>query len=348
MTRIADYDFDLPAELVAQHPLQNRSDARVMVIDRESGRIEHHHVRDLDQFLRPEDCLVVNNSRVIPARLVGFRTRTGGRWEGLVLAMDPQGGWQVMSKTRGRIEAGETVTLERRDGREGARLRMMAPLGDGTWAASPEAGQNHEEILAEYGRIPIPPYIRGGEMMDRDVEDYQTIYASIEGSVAAPTAGLHFTGEVLDRVRAKGVAIVELTLHVGLGTFRPVTCDRLEDHAMHAEWGCLAEPERQTILSRGHGGGRVIAVGTTSARLLESASASGQLECWEGLTDIFIRPPYGFRSTDGLLTNFHLPRSTLLVMIRTFGGDELISRAYEEAIRERYRFYSYGDAMLIL
>ncbi len=348
MARITDYDFDLPPELVAQHPLENRSDARLMVIDSSSGRIDHHHVRDLAEFLRPEDCLVVNNSRVMPARLVGFRTRTQGRWEGLVLAVDPQGGWQVMSKTRGRIDAGETVTLEGRDGREGARLRMLAPLGDGTWAAQPEAGENLEQILAEYGRIPIPPYIRRGEMVDRDVEDYQTIYASIEGSVAAPTAGLHFTREVLQHLGDKGIAIVELTLHVGLGTFRPVTCDQLEDHPMHAEWGCLAESERETIHARQHLGGRVVAVGTTSARLLESASASGELGCWEGLTDIFIRPPYAFRSTDGLLTNFHLPRSTLLVMVRTFGGDELITHAYEEAIREGYRFYSYGDAMLIL
>lgn len=348
MTRIADYDFDLPAELVAQHPLADRSDARLMVIDRSEESISHHHVRDLPELLQPEDCLVVNNSRVIPARLVGCRTRTGGRWQGLVLAVDAGGNWQLMSKTRGRIEPGETVTLQDRDGQPGIRLRMLAPMEGGTWAARPETAEGQDQILARYGRIPIPPYIRGGEMIDRDVEDYQTVYARMDGSVAAPTAGLHFTGKLLEQIENKGTSIAELTLHVGLGTFRPVACDELEDHVMHSEWGQLSEQALATIRASQQAGGRVVAVGTTSTRLLEAASASGDLASWEGKTDIFIAPPYTFRSTDGLMTNFHLPRSTLLVLVRTFGGNELIRRAYAEAIGERYRFYSYGDAMLVL
>jgi S-adenosylmethionine:tRNA ribosyltransferase-isomerase len=348
MTRIADYDFDLPAELVAQHPLADRSDARLMVIDRSEGSISHHHVRDLPELLQPDDCLVVNNSRVIPARLVGCRTRTGGRWQGLVLAVDAGGNWQLMSKTRGRIEAGETVTLQDRDGQPGVRLRMLAPMEGGTWAARPETDEGQGPILARYGRIPIPPYIRGGDMIDRDVEDYQTVYARMDGSVAAPTAGLHFTDKLLEQIGKKGTSIAELTLHVGLGTFRPVACEELEDHAMHSEWGQLSEQALATIRASQQAGGRVVAVGTTSARLLEAASKSGDLASWEGETDIFIAPPYTFRSTDGLMTNFHLPRSTLLVLVRTFGGNELIRRAYAEAIGERYRFYSYGDAMLVL
>jgi S-adenosylmethionine:tRNA ribosyltransferase-isomerase len=225
---------------------------------------------------------------------------------------------------------------------------MLAQLDGGIWAACPETDLGQEEILARYGRIPIPPYIRSGEMLDSDVNDYQTVYASRDGSVAAPTAGLHFTSELLDLLRAQGISIAEVTLHVGLGTFRPVACEQLEDHPMHSEWGQLTQADVSTIRQSREAGGRVIAVGTTSTRILEAASSDGALASWEGKTDIFIFPPFQFVSTDGLLTNFHLPRSTLLVMVRTFGGDTLVRRAYSEAIESGYRFYSYGDAMLIL
>ena len=348
MTGIADYDFQLPGNLIAQHPLENRVDARLMVVNRQDASISHHYVRDLPDLLRDGDCLVINNSRVIPARLVGFRTLTRGRWQGLVLSTKDDGPWQIMSNTRGRIQPGETVTLEDREGRPGIELRLLAKLQGGTWAARPETKDHGDLVLAQYGRVPLPPYIRGGEMVDRDIEDYQTVYASSDGSVAAPTAGLHFTGDLLASIRDRGTTITELTLHVGLGTFRPVSCDRLEDHQMHSEWGVVGSEAVQAIRGTRSNGGRVIAVGTTSARLLETASRDGELTCWDGETDIFIFPPFEFQSTDALMTNFHLPRSTLLVMVRAFGGDELIRRAYVEAINEEYRFYSYGDTMLIL
>ncbi len=348
MTRIDDYDFELPGELVAQHPLACRSDARLMLVNRQDQSISHYHVRDLPELLETDDCLVINNSRVIPARLIGFRTRTRGRWQGLVLDVDGDGRWEVMSTTRGRIQPGETVTLQDRNGIAGTELKMLAQLDGGTWAACPETDVGQEEILAHYGRVPIPPYIRSGEMLDSDVADYQTVYASRDGSVAAPTAGLHFTRELLDLLRARGNSIAEVTLHVGLGTFRPVACEQLEDHSMHSEWGQLTQSDVSMIRQSREAGGRVIAVGTTSTRILEAASLGGALASWEGKTDIFIFPPFEFVSTDGMLTNFHLPRSTLLVMVRTFGGDSLVRRAYSEAIESGYRFYSYGDAMLIL
>ncbi|MEL7496363.1 MAG: tRNA preQ1(34) S-adenosylmethionine ribosyltransferase-isomerase QueA [Planctomycetota bacterium] len=342
------YDYQLPKELIAQEPLPNREDARLMTINRADCLIDHHHIRDLDQLLRPGDCLVLNNTRVIPAKLIGFRTSTRGRWQGLFLESDEQGNWRMLCKTRGRIEPGETVTLQDREGNERMMLRLLARLDDGSWVGKPEMEGEWEDLLKSVGRVPLPNYIRDGNMTDADQKDYQTVFAKSPGAVAAPTAGLHLTERLLRRLIDVGVRIAQVTLHVGIGTFRPVKAEHLGDHEMHFERGSIDEKSVQQIVEAKQAGGRVIGIGTTSVRVLETAAADGELKPWSGETNLFIKPPYQIKVVDGLLTNFHLPRSTLLVMIRTFGGDQLMTRAYEAAIEEKYRFYSYGDAMLII
>lgn len=345
---VDDYDYELPAELIAQKPLARRSDARLMVVDRAAQNIEHFHVRDLPELLRAGDRLVLNNTRVVSASLLGIRTATGGRWQGLFLAQGERGLWQLLGKTRGKLQPGETITLLDRQHAEDIRLKMIAQQEGGVWLAEPESSEDAFSILDRVGRVPLPHYIRHGEMIDSDLVTYQTVFAEQPGAIAAPTAGLHFTPELLERLAKQGIAASRVTLHVGLGTFRPMAVSTLAEHQMHSEWARLS-PEA-TIELRGTkaSGGRIVAVGTTSARTLETAAHSGTLEAWEGATDLFIRPPFEFHAVDVLLTNFHLPRSTLLVLVRTFGGDALMRRAYEEAIDERYRFYSYGDAMLIV
>lgn len=348
MSEIDHYDYHLPRNLIAQEPLPQRADARLLVVDRAADDWEHCYIRDLPDLLAAEDCLVLNDTRVVPARLLGRRTSTGGRWEGLFLAADEAGHWQVLSKTRGKCSPGETITLVDRDSREACRLLLLAKLDGGVWAAKPEADQDTFALLDRIGHVPLPPYIRDGRMTDADLVNYQTVFAKRPGAVAAPTAGLHFTESLLKRIAAKGTGICATTLHVGLGTFRPISADRLDEHQMHSEWGSLSEETVKEIQQRRDAGGRIIAIGTTVVRVLETAAKDGPLQPWQGQTDLFIRPPYQFRAIDALLTNFHLPKSTLLVLVRTFGGDDLIRRAYEAAIAEEYRFYSYGDAMLIL
>ncbi len=291
---------------------------------------------------------MVNDTRVVPARLVGLRDQTGGRWEGLFLSADEQGNWRLLAKTRGKLTPGEHVTLVNQQQQSVFRIRLLLKEASGAWIARPENPDDPLILLEQVGRVPLPPYIRAGEMDPTDRERYQTVYADPPGAVAAPTAGLHLTQALLDRLAAAGVALVRVTLHVGLDTFKPVTVDNLLKHPMHSEW-CRITPEAAAqIAASKQQRGRTIAVGTTSVRVLETAARSGTLSAFEGPTDLFIHPPYKFRAVDGLLTNFHLPRTTLLVLVRTFGGDALLRRAYEEAIREEYRFYSYGDAMLIL
>jgi S-adenosylmethionine:tRNA ribosyltransferase-isomerase len=348
MSEIDQYDYHLPRELIAQRPLRQRSDARLLIVRRQQATLDHAHVRDLPDLLNPGDCLVLNDTRVIPARLTGRRTRTGGRWTGLFLAADEEGNWKVLAKTRGKLAAGETISLEDADARGAFRLLVLTKLGGGVWAVRPESNEPALELLERVGRVPLPPYIRNGQMVDADRENYQTVYAERPGAIAAPTAGLHFTPELLRRLTRQGIQTCRLTLHVGLGTFRPITVQRLSDHVMHAEWAEIPAAAVARLLSGRAAGGRIVAVGTTAVRTLETAAAGGELHAWQGETDLFIRPPYQFRAVDALLTNFHLPKSTLLVLVRTFGGDALIQRAYAEAIRESYRFYSYGDAMLIL
>ncbi len=348
MSQLDQYDYTLPKERIAQQPLSCRSDARLMVIDRKSDSIEHRYVRDLPQLLSGGDALVLNDTRVVAARLVGKRTATGGRWEGLFLEADASGLWKLLGRTRGKIAAGESVQLVDREGRPATTLTLVAQEDDGSWIVHPDSEGAPHEILERVGRTPLPPYIRGGEMLPEDETRYQTVYARHPGSVAAPTAGLHFTEALLAQLAEKNVQKFQLTLHVGTGTFKPIATDSLSEHAMHSEWAHLAAATAEALTHIRTAGGRVVAVGTTSMRVLETAARSGTLAAFEGPTDLFIHPPFTFHAVDALLTNFHLPRSTLLVLVRTFGGDALIRRAYQLAVEEEYRFYSYGDAMLIL
>jgi S-adenosylmethionine:tRNA ribosyltransferase-isomerase len=345
---IQQYDYELPHELIAQRPVACRSDARMMVVDRATEQIEHAHVRDLSEWLESGDCLVVNDSRVIPAQLEGYRPATGGRWQGLFLSADDQGNWRTLCKTRGKLQPGERIMLRDRAAVDAVALRLLARLEDGVWAVHVESSEPTWSLLQRIGRVPLPHYIRGGRMVDDDLDWYQTVFADRSGSVAAPTAGLHLTEALIRQLEQQGISLQRVTLHVGLGTFRPISVTRLQDHTMHREWGELTDATAAQLRRARQQGRRIVAVGTTSVRVLESAAAAGPLAAWSGETDLFIRPPYEFRAVDVLLTNFHLPRSTLLVLARTFGGDALIRRAYQEAIHERYRFFSYGDAMLIL
>ena len=350
MSDLDAYDYDLPRELIAQQPLRNRSDARLMVVHRSSGLIEHYHVRDLPDVLARGDVLVMNDSKVVPARLVGYRSNTLGKWQGLFLREDPNSGcWEVLSKTRGRLHPGDWISITDRYARDSLRLEVVARTEQGNLIIKPELEGSAETLLEKFGRIPIPPYIRDGQMTDADVKDYQTVYAKAPGSVAAPTAGLHFTKDLFTSLQQAGITGQAVTLHVGLGTFRPIASDSLDEHTMHAEWGQISAATAEVLNVAKNEGRRRIAVGTTSVRVLESAAdPEGRLLAWTGMTDLFIKPGYQFRAVDALMTNFHLPKSTLLVLISTLANNELIRRAYAEAVQQRYRFYSYGDAMLIL
>lgn len=349
LTDLAAYDYTLPPELIAQHPVEPRDAARLMVVDRRRGSLQHRTIRELPELLSPGDCLVLNTSRVVPARLVGVRTLTGGHWEGLFLGLEPGGSWKLIAQTRGRIQAGETVTIPHRDaGRKPLVLRLFARGEGGTWLATAEDPRDPLALLDEYGHVPLPPYIRQGTEVPSDRERYQTVYAATPGSAAAPTAGLHFTAELLQRSRERGISQAHVTLHVGLGTFRPVNSSDIRSHEMHKEW-CELPPETAVQIQEvKQAGRRVIAVGTTSLRTMETAARESTGDGWQGESQLFIYPPYEFRSVDALLTNFHWPKSTLLMLVCAFAGYELALEAYRTAIAERYRFYSYGDAMLIL
>jgi len=345
---LARYDYELPKDLIAQQPAPRRTDARLLVVDRAQGTLRHQHIRDLPELLRPGDCLVLNDTRVIPARLLGRRAQTGGRWEGLFLADDGHGLWQILGKTRGKLLPGESIQLMNSQGLDDIELRLIEKQEDGVWVARPRSDEATLPLLERVGRIPLPHYIREGVAFPGDAERYQTVFAKHPGSAAAPTAGLHFSRELLERLEACGVGSARVTLHVGLDTFRPVSVTTLAEHKMHSEWGRIDAEAVEQLRAAKERGGRVVAVGTTAMRVLETAARSGVLQPWSGQTELFIRPPFEFHAADALLTNFHLPRTTLLVLVRTFGGEELMKRAYEEAIRERYRFYSYGDAMVVV
>jgi S-adenosylmethionine:tRNA ribosyltransferase-isomerase len=357
----SSFDFLLPDELIAQQPAEPRDQSRLMVVHRRTGRWEHHCFTALPEWLDRGDLLVRNNTRVIPARLVGHREATGGRWEGLYLGTLPDGTWEVLATSRGKPVAGECVLVGR-----GLRLRLVARGQAGRWTVCPEETDNSRPrqgpnqatgapaaattLLELHGHVPLPPYIRQGQEGPGDRLRYQTVYAQVPGAVAAPTAGLHFTDNLLRRLAERDVASVDCTLHVGPGTFRPITAERIEDHQLHAEWAELTPQTAATVNQTRCRGGRVVAVGTTSARVLETAArADGRtLQGFAGETALYLRPGHAFRGLDALLTNFHLPRSSLLVLVAALAGIELMHAAYAEAIRERYRFYSYGDAMLIL
>ena len=348
MSDVNQYDYELPKNLIAQHPLRSRSDARLLVVDRRHNSLSHWQIRDLAELLRPTDCLVFNDTRVVPARLVGTRKRTGGRWQGLFLAAGEPGQWRILAKARGKLTPGESVTLTNAQGQDDIGLKMVSQQSDGSWIVEPDSKEPVWNLLDRVGRVPLPPYIRKGEMVESDRVAYQTVYARVPGAVAAPTAGLHFTPQLMHTLKQKGISSCMLTLHVGVGTFKPIASESLAEHVLHYEWGQITPEVVATIQDCRARGGRILAVGTTSVRLLETAAADGTLKPYSGETNLFIRPPYACRAVDAMLTNFHLPRTTLLVLVRTFGGDELMRRAYDEAIRQEYRFYSYGDAMLII
>jgi len=343
----SEFDFDLPDELIAQHPIEPRDHSRLMVIDRRRGSWEHRTFAELPDLLDPADILVRNNTRVVPARLVGSRVATGGKWEGLFLREQTDGAWEILATTRGRPALGERVVVG-----QGLTLVLEERGKAGSWIVRPQQTLAHHEstfaLLEQHGQTPLPPYIRKGRESGGDRLAYQTVYADRPGSVAAPTAGLHFTDEVFNRLNARGITWVDLTLHVGLGTFRPMEAQRLEDHVMHAEWAELSAQVVDILKARRRQGGRIVAVGTTSARTLETAAAGGTLQPFSGETQLFIRPGHIFHGVDSLVTNFHLPRSSLLVLVSALAGLDLIRAAYADAIRHRYRFFSYGDAMLIL
>ncbi|MGE5195358.1 MAG: tRNA preQ1(34) S-adenosylmethionine ribosyltransferase-isomerase QueA [Deltaproteobacteria bacterium] len=348
---LSAYDYELPVELIARHPPPSREEARLMVVDRAAGTVRHAFVRDLPDLLAAGDCLALNDTRVVPARLLGCRAKTGGKWEGLFLDLTEGGSWRLLSQCRGKLEPGERIEIRpAHDRRSGERLmlELVAREDEGVWEARPIRDTDHWAALDHFGTVPLPPYMHRDLADPDDFERYQTVYARHRGSVAAPTAGLHFTSELLARCAERGVEQAFVTLHIGRGTFKPITADRLDAHRMHSEW-CEVSAEAVERLDRARArGSRRIAVGTTTARALESAARIGTLAAWRGATDLFIRPPYQFRAIDGLLTNFHLPRSTLLVLVSTLAGTDLIRRAYEEAVREKYRFFSYGDAMWIV
>jgi S-adenosylmethionine:tRNA ribosyltransferase-isomerase len=343
-SRTADYDFELPMELIAQRPLARRDDSRLLVVHRASGKIEHRHFRDLVEYVQPGDALALNVTRVLRARLLGTRD-SGAPAE--IFLLKPLGGddrWEAMVHPGGKLKPGRVVhvapafdveileTTER-------RTRIVKLLSPNVPVA---------EAIDRFGHVPLPPYVRRGDEAE-DAERYQTVYARERGSVAAPTAGLHFTPELLSALDAKGARRAELVLHVGAGTFKPVEVEDPAEHAMHSEWFEISEAAAATVNGVRRSKGAVWAVGTTSCRALEStAREDGTIVAGSAETSIFIRPPYRFRAVDRLLTNFHLPRSTLVMLVAAFAGYELTMHAYKEAVRESYRFYSYGDAMAVL
>ena len=339
--RRQDFSFDLPQELIAQDPLKDRAGSRLLVLDKETGAVSHHVFREIKEYLHPGDCLVLNDTKVIPARLIGSKIGTDAKIEILLLKRKEDNIWETLVKPGKKAKPGARISFG--DGllvgevvdvvEEGNRLVRFTY--DGIF----------EEILDRLGQMPLPPYITH-QLEDKN--RYQTVYAKHSGSAAAPTAGLHFTPEILEEIKAKGVEIASVTLHVGLGTFRPVKVDNILEHHMHSEFYQIEESEAEKINRAKTAGGRIICVGTTSCRTIESAAdGDGYLRAGSGWTDIFIYPGYRFKILDCLLTNFHLPESTLLMLVSALAGREHVLAAYEEAVRERYRFFSFGDAMLI-
>jgi S-adenosylmethionine:tRNA ribosyltransferase-isomerase len=346
--RLDDLDYDLPPHLIAQHPAPERDASRLLVV-RRGGPVAGHFVfRELPNFLASGDLLVLNNTRVLPARLLGRRERTGGKWEGLFLHEGPDGAWEMLSQTGGRPVAGENILVDAETGGETLRLVLVERTAEGRWRLRPESGRAAAELLTRFGRIPLPPYIRKGKAGDADRERYQTVYADRAGAVAAPTAGLHFTPQLFGELARRGVERTFVTLHVGPGTFQPVQADDPAEHRVQPEWGELPAEAAAALAARKSRGGRVVAVGTTSVRVLETAARQGAGGAWSGLTDLTVCPPFSFQAVDGLVTNFHLPRSSLLMLVAAFTGLESMRAAYAEAVDRGYRFYSYGDAMLIL
>ena len=336
----SDFDFYLPEELIAQTPLEKRDGSRLLVLDKESGAMEHRHFYDLPEYLHVGDCLVLNNSRVLPARLIG--TRPGGGAVELVLLRDlGEGRWECLSRPGRKTKPGTELFF----GGGELKATVEAVAEGGNRIVKFDYQGIFLEVLERLGKMPLPPYIK--EEL-QDPERYQTVYSRELGSAAAPTAGLHFTNELLEKIQAMGVKVCYVTLHVGLGTFRPVKEDEIENHEMHSEFCIIPENTARTVTETKQNGGRIVAVGTTSCRTLESfAKDDGTLEACSGWTDIFIYPGYSFKCIDALVTNFHLPESTLIMLVSALAGREHILNAYRTAVEEKYRFFSFGDAMFI-
>ena len=341
--RVEEFDYHLPTSLIAQYPSPQRGETSLMVLHRQNGMIEHRVFQDITKYLHAGDLLVLNNTRVLPARLVGKR-ETGGRIEMLFIPSwnGTKGDWKVLIKGAGKVKPGARIRFER--GLEGEVEEVENGKGMVRFTSQGEV----MDILEKIGHIPLPPYIkRGDEPLDR--ERYQTVFAERDGSIAAPTAGLHFTHALLQSLKENGVRTTTITLHIGIGTFAPIKTSDVEDHVMEAEWLEISEQTAREIEETKTRGGKVISVGTTTTRALESFSdGKGGTRSGKGISSLFIYPPYRFRVIDGIVTNFHLPKSTLIMLVSAFAGKDLLTKAYQEAIRRKYRFYSYGDAMLIL
>ena len=340
--KTSDFYFDLPQELIAQDPLEDRSSSRLLVLDRESGKTQHRVFRDIIEYLNPGDCLVVNNTKVIPARLYGSKIGTDAKIEVLLLKRREHNVWETLVKPGKKCRVGARISFG-----EGLLIgEVIDVVDEGNRLIRFEYEGIFEEILDKLGQMPLPPYIHH---QLKDKNRYQTVYAKHDGSAAAPTAGLHFTPELLEEIKKKGVHIAHVTLHVGLGTFRPVKIEDVTDHHMHSEF-YIVEPEQAELINRvKKEGGKIVAVGTTSCRTLESATdENGILKAGSGWTKIFIYPGYQFKMIDRLITNFHLPESTLMMLVSALAGKDKIMAAYEEAVKERYRFFSFGDAMFIM
>ena len=336
-----DFYYDLPPELIAQTPLTDRTASRLLVVNKKTGKLAHKHFYDIVDYLNPGDCLVMNNTRVIPARLYGSKEKSGGKIEFLLLKRIGIDTWEVILKPGKKAKPGSRFEF----GVGLLHAEVLSVAEDGKRIVKFEYDGIWEELLDKLGEMPLPPYIK--EKLT-DKERYQTVYSKIEGSAAAPTAGLHFTKELLEKIKANGVKLAYLTLHVGLGTFRPVSAERIEDHIMHTEYYEISAETAEIINSCRKNGGRIIAVGTTSVRTLETvADDAGKVKSASGETNIFIYPGYKFKIVDCIITNFHLPESTLMMLVSAFAGKENIFNAYETAVKEKYRFFSFGDAMYL-
>ena len=340
--KTSDFYYDLPEELIAQDPLEDRTASRLLVLDRQTGTVEHKIFSDVIDYLNKGDCLVINNTRVIPARLIGEKEGTGGKVEVLLLKRRANDVWETLVKPGKKLKPGAKITFG--DGR--LRAEVLEVVEEGNRLVKFHYEGIFEEILDSLGEMPLPPYITH-KLEDKEM--YQTVYAKFDGSAAAPTAGLHFTKELLNKIEEKGIKIASITLHVGLGTFRPVKVDDVNNHHMHTEWYEVNAEAAEIINETKRNGGRVICVGTTSCRTIESvADENGYMKAKTGETDIFIYPGYKFKVMDGLITNFHLPESTLVMLVSAFAGKENVLSAYETAVKERYRFFSFGDAMILI
>lgn len=339
--KVSDFNYNLPEELIAQVPIEKRDESRLMVLDKTNKTIEHKVFKDILDYLKPGDCLVRNNTKVIPARLYGVKEETGVNVEFLLLHRIEGDIWEVMVHPGRRLKKGTKVTF----GNGLLEAEILEQMDNGNRKVLFKYQGIFNEILDQIGLMPLPPYIKE-KLKDKD--RYQTVYAKYDGSAAAPTAGLHFTDELLEKIKAKGVEIANVTLHVGIGTFRPVKVDNIEEHEMHSEHYYIKQEDADKINNTRKNGGRIISVGTTSCRVLESvADENGFVKEIEGDTSIFIYPGYKFKCIDCLITNFHLPESTLIMLVSTLAGKDFVMSAYEEAVKERYRFFSFGDAMFI-